>query len=168
MTVKHPPRIVSLSRLAQLVMAAIILTASVQLVWAWWPKSDGRAETSVYMPTGAHLRLTLASSAEERARGLGDRNELPHDGLLLVWPTAGQHPIWMHKMRFPLDLVWCNRDSRIVSMKINAPICASENDCPLYGLEANDASAVLELRAGSITNLDLKVGEQLQIAPLTR
>jgi len=63
------------------------------------------------------IRIEIVSTEEDRARGLGGRNELGDvDGMLFVFPQADYHGIWMKDMRFPIDIIWIDENLRIISI----------------------------------------------------
>jgi uncharacterized membrane protein (UPF0127 family) len=71
---------------------------------------------------GVPLIVELAIAPEERARGLGYREELaPGSGMLFVADEAQPQSFWMKGMRFCLDIVWIE-GGEIVG--------AAENACP--------------------------------------
>lgn len=71
---------------------------------------------------GQSLPVEVAITPEERARGLGFREELvPGTGMLFVENQATSQSFWMKGMRFCLDIVWIE-GGQIVG--------AAENACP--------------------------------------
>lgn len=123
--------------------------------------------TQVWTPDGSKLELLVADAAPDRARGLSNQPDLPLDGLLLLWPASGQHPIWMHEMNFPLDVIWCDDTGRVLAMKTDVQPCPASQDCPLYGATLPNTRAVIELRAGRIREIGLQRGDRLSITELT-
>ena len=68
-------------------------------------------------------------------------------------PSAGRRPIWMRRMRFPLDLIWIGADARILAVFANVPSCSGDL-CPLYEPSGTERSvAVLELSANAAARL---------------
>jgi hypothetical protein len=108
--------------------------------------------------SGAIL-VAIADTPAARSAGLSNREELRDiDGLLLKWDEPGRHPIWMAGMRFPLDLVWLDRDGRVLDVLSNVPPCGME-PCPLYQpAETGESVAVLELPAGAASKRQLTRG----------
>jgi uncharacterized membrane protein (UPF0127 family) len=129
-------------------------------------RQDPVVFTDVITPSRFRLRLVLAETPTKRSRGLSDVASLTNDGLLLLWPEPGQHPIWMDGMKFPLDLLWCDASGRILAIERNVPPCFSQSPCPLYGLPIPNARLVVELAADRAAGLHLRVGETLDVRAL--
>lgn len=109
-------------------------------------------------PSGHDLRVEIARTSAQRAKGLSGRSQIGADGLLLVWSGAGEHPIWMAGMRFPLDLVWLDVDDRVVAIESDAQPCTG-TPCPIFRPPgASRAIAVLELPAGYAARYLIAVG----------
>jgi uncharacterized membrane protein (UPF0127 family) len=115
---------------------------------------------AIAAPAGT-IDVELADSPALRARGLSRRPTLSTGGLLLVWPDSGSHPVWMRDMQFPLDLIWCNTEGRVLAVKSNVPPCESGTPCPLYGSSLQDSKSVLELRSGYAQRLRIAFGVDL-------
>lgn len=66
------------------------------------------------------LRVEIAETPEQRARGLSGRDELKDGkGMLFVFPEPGYHSIWMKDMYFPIDIIWISEDFKVVSVNDN-------------------------------------------------
>lgn len=122
--------------------------------------------TTVTTPLRVRVTLVVAQTPATRSRGLSDQDEMPQDGLLLHWPESGKHPIWMRGMRFPLDLIWCDGNGKILAIERNVPTCPRTSECPLYGLHITNSRAVLELPTDRVRSLGLQVGDVLDIPTL--
>lgn len=86
---------------------------------------------------------------------LGRRGLGPEDSLWIV-PCRGIHTIGM---RFPIDVLFVNRDHKVVAM---APRLAPNGTTRLYFT----AHSALELPVGSIEKSHTEVGDQLDISVL--
>jgi uncharacterized protein len=108
---------------------------------------------------GGTIVVAIADTPATRSVGLSNREELRDiEGLLLKWDEPGRHPIWMAGMRFSLDLVWLDRDGRVLDVLSNVPPCGVE-PCPLYEpSETRESVAVLELPAGAAARRQLTRG----------
>jgi uncharacterized membrane protein (UPF0127 family) len=153
--------------LALVVFVALVVTATL-LSMFYPPQHEAEVLTHATTPNRVRLTLVLADTATKRSRGLSELHSLSHEGLLLLWPEAGQHPIWMEGMRFPLDLIWCDGAGRVLAIERNVPPCTPGSECPLYGLSAQNGRAVIELGANQAQALQLHVGESLTIEALTK
>jgi len=62
----------------------------------------------------------------------------------------------------PLDVLWMDRDQRIVEISTDTPPCASKSAkaCPIYGGTRNSRYTV-ELNAGAAKSYGLKLGDKI-------
>ena len=105
------------------------------------------------------VNVLLADTSAERAKGLSDRDRMNSDqGMLFVFDTPSQYCFWMKDMKFPIDMVWLNKDKKIITIRANAtPDSYPDTFCP-----DEDAQYVLEISAGQAANLHIKEGDQAQ------
>jgi uncharacterized membrane protein (UPF0127 family) len=114
----------------------------------------------VYFPDGFGLTAELAVSDQERARGLMFRERLQEDqGMLFLFAEEDIHSFWMKNMRFPIDILWLNRDKRIVHLESRVPPCPGE-PCPTY-VPAEAAAFVLEIQSGCAEKHGLRIYDRL-------
>lgn len=114
----------------------------------------------IYFPDGRSVRAELAITPEERAQGLMFRQKLAFDqGMLFVFEREGIHSFWMKNMLIPLDLIWLDKEKRVVHVEHKVPPCAKE-PCPTYASKV-PALYVLELKAGSFKERGLKLFDRL-------
>ena len=110
------------------------------------------------------IHVEVARTQEERARGLQSRRSLGNDeGMLFIFPESRRQSFWMKDTFIPLDIVWMDRDKRVVLVIPNILPCATEH-CPVYTPE-KDALYVLEVNAGVTVELGLRVGDQARFIP---
>jgi uncharacterized protein len=157
----------NLRRRPYAVLAFCIGLLSVTLLTLHPAEDSKPVLTTITTPMGVRVTLVVAQTPTTRSRGLSDQDEMPQDGLLLHWPESGKHPIWMLGMRFPLDLIWCDGDGRILAIERNVPACLRTSECPLYGLRIANSRVVLELAADQAASLGVEVGNVLDI-PILR
>lgn len=120
--------------------------------------------TQVTLPNGVKINAETMRSNLELMRGLMFRESLPPDrGMLFTHPTEDAFRYWMYQTKIPLDIVWMDRDHRIVEMSLDTPPCPSSSakQCPTYGGNFK-AKYVLEMNAGSARKNRLKAGDKLQ------
>lgn len=114
---------------------------------------------------GAKLKVELADTQAKRSKGLGDRQSLgPNEGMLFIFPKSGKTPFWMKGLTFPLDFVWI-RDDKVVDILQNAlPPAPNQPDStlPIYEPKV-DADKVLEVNAGTVQRLNVKVGDTIKV-----
>jgi uncharacterized membrane protein (UPF0127 family) len=105
------------------------------------------AEVPLTLPSGKVLQAEVMVNDEDRAMGLMFRPSLPLDrGMIFVFETADFHGIWMKNCRFPIDILWLDRDRKVVHLAESVPPCKAD-PCPVY-TPMRRASYVIELNAG--------------------
>ncbi len=110
----------------------------------------------IFFPGGFSVTAELAATDEERQIGLMFRERIdPEEGMLFVFQDESYHAFWMKNMRVSLDILWLDREKRIVHIEREVPPCKKE-PCPSLapGLPAR---FVLELKAGSVESYRLKL-----------
>ncbi len=101
--------------------------------------------------------LVAASTSEARSFaqklfGLMGRARLPESGGLIIYRTNWIHTFWM---RFPLDVIYVDRERRVVGLDESLP--PNRVGKPFW-----PAQAVIELSAGAVRASRTQVGDQLQ------
>ena len=77
-------------------------------------------------------------------------------GMLFIFPKAGQRSFYMKNTEFPLDIIYIGEDQKIVSFQKNAQPY-DESSLPSEGA----AKYVLEINGGLSDNLGLQVGDSI-------
>ena len=90
----------------------------------------------------SRVRVELARSQNEMARGLMYRQQLDEDaGMLFIYQQDGDHHFWMKNTYLPLDMVFLGADGKVVGIVENAePMTTtsrSVNTPSRYVLEVN-------------------------------
>jgi len=119
--------------------------------------------TEVTFPNGRKVAAETMLREIDQMRGMMFRDSLAKDrGMLFVHPSEANYTYWMYQVRIPLDIIWMNRDRRIVEISANTPPCPSKaaHECPSFGGHEK-ARYVLELAGGGAAMYGLKVGETL-------
>lgn len=127
-------------------------------------KDGGR---QAVLPNGAVINVAVADDESERIQGLSGVEKLPEDeGMLLAFPYAGQHGIWMKEMNFPIDILWLDEDGRVVNVVEHAPVPEEEKADSELVIYHNDEPAkyVLELAAGMARNAGIDVGARITLS----
>lgn len=122
---------------------------------------DAKSGPRVVLPSSAVYRVELARTPEELAQGLMFRESLPeHSGMLFLFPDSQVHKFWMKNTIIPLDMVWMDRDGRVLFVSGETPPCRAD-PCPTYGPEL-PAESVLEM-AGGLAGLEkITVGSTIR------
>lgn len=109
------------------------------------------------------VRVELAQTAAERARGLGGHAPLGADeGMLFVFPELGRHSFWMKGMTFALDIIWI-RDGQVIHVAADVPPPrpdTADSELPIYTPPAA-ADYVLEVPAGFAARWGIQAGSRV-------
>jgi uncharacterized protein len=126
-------------------------------------KIEDMNATEVTFPDGSKMLCDTMVRELDVTRGMMFRDSLPEDrGMIFMHAKEQKWQYWMFQVRIPLDIIWMNKDHRIVEISANTPPCTSKNssECPRYG-GAADAIYVLEMNAGGAARRNLKIGDHL-------
>jgi uncharacterized membrane protein (UPF0127 family) len=98
-----------------------------------------------------------AKTPEEREKGLSDREELAQNkGMFFIFEKEGIYPFWMKNMNFPLDIVWLDKDNKVVYLVENVKPCDAGACQIIY--PDQKAQYILEINAGEAGKIGLKEG----------
>jgi uncharacterized membrane protein (UPF0127 family) len=111
-----------------------------------------------------HLRVEIADTPAQRARGLMERASLASDaGMLFLYdrPQPGNAGFWMYKTRIPLDIAFLDAAGRIQAIRTMAP-CLSETgfDCPSHRPRVPYVAA-LEVNGGYLSARGIRPGDRV-------
>jgi uncharacterized membrane protein (UPF0127 family) len=107
------------------------------------------------------VRVEIADSPEERARGLMLREELPPDGgMVFLRKEVTPGRFWMKDTLIPLSLAVWGPDGRIRAMLDMEP-CRAE-PCPLYDPEVSWIGAV-EVNQRFLARNGVEVGDRVRL-----
>ena len=107
------------------------------------------------------FRVDIAGNAATRRAGLMHKVSMPEsDGMLLVFDGLGYHKIWMKNVHFPLDLLWLDKDFKIVDVRLDVQPCL-ELKCPSY-IPHSEALYVLEVVSGESQKAGFEIGKTLK------
>lgn len=123
--------------------------------------ADGmRPTVKVFFPDGSSVTAELAVTGMERQLGLMHRPGINADqGMLFVFAEEDLHPFWMKNMRFAIDILWLDKDRRVVHIAARVPPCLKD-PCPSYP-SSLPAMYVLELKSGEAESRGLKLSDRL-------
>lgn len=111
------------------------------------------------------LKVEYAETAGQKTQGLSDREFLDsNSGMFFVFSKADnpRPSFWMHKMRFPLDIIWI-KDNMVVDISANVPPLEFEaniKNIPRYKPKT-DIDSVLEVNAGWAKLNGIKIGDKV-------
>lgn len=116
---------------------------------------------------GKEIELEIADEPSEVKQGLSDRLEMGDEEGMLFLLERDQHPFWMNRMHFSLDMIWIDQGV-VVDIARDVPPPSLTGGVPVTRDPGVDADMVLELTAGGAERYELKVGELVEIEGLVR
>jgi len=134
------------------------------------PTSTGLASDSrlipIHTPSGIIIQAEVADTPQKRAAGLMFRDHLKKDhGMLFFFNEPQAWTFWMKNTKIALDLIWLDGKKRVIHIEKNVPICTRTDDsCPQYRSNGDDAVFVLEIAGGTVDGYKIQKGSTLQFA----
>ncbi len=111
---------------------------------------------------GKTFRVEVADTSEKQALGLMFRDSMAADeGMIFIFPGEAPRSFWMKNTRIPLDIMYFDKDFKLVSISADTPPCKVSR-CPSYPSKA-PAKYVLELNAGTAATLGIGIGDRLTL-----
>jgi uncharacterized membrane protein (UPF0127 family) len=108
----------------------------------------------------ACISAEIADTEGKRTRGLMFRKGLGGDaGMLFVYEKNVRPSFWMKNMRFPLDIIWIDKDHRIVDVVSDVQPCT--DDCALL-VSDREVQFILEVESGFVRRHNIKLGELVE------
>jgi len=109
---------------------------------------------------GERFKVEIADTQQKQALGLMFRDSMPVDeGMIFLFPNEAPRSFWMKNTRIPLDIMYFDKDLKMVSISANTPPCRVSR-CPSYP-SSKPAMYVLELNAGTASELGVGPGDSL-------
>jgi uncharacterized protein len=141
-------------------LAALVLFAGSALGLSLFAPSQaaGLETIEIVTSTGVHpFAVELATTEEQRARGLMYRKELPEGhGMLFDFHQEQSVSFWMHNTYISLDMVFIRSDGRVLRVAENATPM-SDALIPSGG----PVRAVLEVIAGTARKFHIAAGDRV-------
>jgi len=106
--------------------------------------------------------VEIAQTLMKRAIGLMFRNRLDlNKGMLFIFRKERVYPFWMMSTRIPLDIIWINKEFRVVFIKKRALPCKGLF-CPSINPKKR-AKYVLEINGGLSDVVGLRVDDKIHL-----
>ncbi len=90
----------------------------------------------------------VAKTPETRDKGLSGTTSLREsEAMLFIYDSDDKWPIWMKDMKYPIDIIWLDKDKKIVYIVKNAP----PESYPFESFTPKHAARyVIEVPAGTV------------------
>ncbi len=103
--------------------------------------------------------VILADTDALREHGLSDSASIgARQTMLFSFDQPGKYSFWMKDMNYPIDMVWLNKEGKIIYIVHGAP---PESFPEVFAPASNDSIAVLELKSGTMQSLHVNVGDSV-------
>ena len=129
------------------------------------PFMPQQTKTAQLEINGNSIKVEVADTPGARKKGLGGRSSLgENEGMLFIFDNLDKHPFWMKGLSFPLDFVWIKGDKVVDTLSDIQPPKPGQPDSelPIYS-SSTPTDKVLELNAGTIQKLNIKVGDDIKV-----
>lgn len=111
---------------------------------------------------GERFAVEVVADDASRARGLMFRESMAADrGMLFVFEFEQPLAFWMRNTKIPLDILYFDRDRKLVGMHVDVPPCRTVQ-CPTYPSD-RPAQWTVELNAGTAKRLGVQLGDVVEI-----
>ncbi len=134
---------------------AVVLCLGAVLLWSFFVEDDGKA--LITFPNGESMRVDVADDPSKQAQGLSNRTE--PQSMLFLFAQKSIPAFWMKDMNFAIDILWLDGE-RIVGIEKNMQ---PENPAQTFYRSKTPINGALEVPAGTVDELSLQVGDQLDI-----
>jgi uncharacterized membrane protein (UPF0127 family) len=109
---------------------------------------------------GEVFDVMVARTESEQSLGLGGFPGLDaNEGMIFPYARDDSYGFWMKDMLFSIDIVWLDKDSKIVWIEQGV----SPDTYPSIFFPRVPARSVLELQAGTVARIGVAVGSTLEI-----
>ena len=129
---------------------------------AWLLACGGGGPEALIDTARGRVRVTLevVGTDEARRRGLMYRSSLADDhGMLFVFPTEEEHAFWMKNTLIPLDMVFIDREGRVVGIH---PDATPLSTAPIT--VRRPSRYVLEVPGGYAARRGIAPGDRVELA----
>ena len=147
-----------MKKILLLIVVFLIIVSGAKVLTLHAPLKERNVEVVPAILGGVELSLEIAKTPQGRANGLSGRESLEEgQGLLFVFPKEGKYSFWMKDMNFPIDIIWIDKNMRVVGVLEEA----RPDSYPGTFSPPSDIQFVLEVPAGFYKRHSVKVGEGL-------
>mgnify|MGYP001260753063 CR=1 FL=1 len=146
-----------LKTILKFILIIVVIIIVYLLIVNYWPK--GGSNVVFNTASGAHkYAVEVSDNKDTRTKGLMERDSLDKDkGMIFIFEEERIPAFWMKNMRFPLDMVFMDKNLKVVDYYENVPACKAD-PCPHY-MPSTNSKYVVEVNAGTIKESGLTRGD---------
>ena len=136
----------------------LILIPAIALIGLFSIKSNRLEFSHALTIKNRTIYVAITKTAKEQAQGLSGLDSIQdNQGMLFV--HADEKPrIWMKDMRFPIDIIWIDKNNKIVDLIENV----SPATYPKTFSSKVSARYTLEVNTGFVQKNKIKIGEMVK------
>ncbi|HEY4516200.1 MAG TPA: DUF192 domain-containing protein [Candidatus Paceibacterota bacterium] len=109
---------------------------------------------------GSILVAEIARTPKARELGLSGRPPLVDgEAMLFVFDKPGPYSFWMKDMFFPIDIIWLDKNMKVVHIKENA----NPSSYPEKFIPKSPSHFVLETQAGLVSKQGIKIDDIIKV-----
>ncbi len=144
------------------IKVVVIIAVALAIVWIWffartYFSYSSYKKEQVLIKSALYVGY-IADTQEKREKGLGDKAFLPSNtSMLFKFEDPDTYGIWMKDMRFPIDIIWLDKNKTIVNLISDV----DPSSYPHVYYPPKESLYVLEVRAGLIKDKGLKLGDEI-------
>ncbi len=127
-----------------------------------FPESVTNSNLKVIKIEGVEIKVEVAKTKEELAKGLSSRDKLDENsGMVFVFDKNSRPTFWMKDTNIALDMIWIN-DSKIVGIDKNVQPEPGVDESKLKKYPApSEVDYVLEVNGGFSDKNNIKIDQTL-------
>jgi uncharacterized membrane protein (UPF0127 family) len=135
-------------------IALVLLAVGATALYVLWPQLQ--QHTTLHLGDGV-FTARVAKTQVERDLGLGGTHNLRQDQVMLfIYDSDDKWPRAMKDMNYPIDIVWLDKDKKVVYIVKNAP----PESYPYEDFTPKQkARYVVELSAGTVAQKAITIGD---------
>jgi len=114
-----------------------------------------QSKVTLYLGDGV-FDATIANTQPAREKGLGGVSDLkPNQALILAFASDDKWPIWMKDMKVPIDIIWLDKDKKVIYIVKNA---SPDTSTDVIYTPKTDARYVVEVPSGTVESKTIRTG----------
>lgn len=136
----------------------LIIGLVVLLAIGFWIYQKSLIPTLVAEIGSQKFTLEIADTPDKQARGLMFRKELPKsNGMIFINEADRINSMWMKNTYIPLDMIFLDKDKKVIGILENIPPMTLDQRTI-----GKPSKYVIELNAGAVKEIGLKVGDSVK------
>lgn len=123
-----------------------------------------KTELKIIKINNIEINVEVAKTAEEKSKGLSNREKLEEkNGMLFIFTKDSKPVFWMKDTKFALDIIWIN-DEKIIGIEKDVQPEVGKKDSELKKYSPPTAiDYVLEVNAGFSDVNKIKIGDTVEL-----